>query len=135
MIEKVIRVIRRVLIGMGFGSFIYLAFLAFTVQNSSITRHDFVAVMVMSGLIGSYAILFEFEQLTYTILFPLHLLMTYLTVIATDQIAGQFMTHGRPLYFLPLFLVIYLVIWGLMQLLHYRSVTAVNKKLNHEKKN
>jgi hypothetical protein len=127
------KIVRSFLIGIGYGSIIYI--LSLYVQNVEIqTLSNITSVVLISGLIGVCSLIFTTDFLNFKWQLVLHFFIVLSLIIAMNVyngFTGQFLTFG----FLGGFVLVYLVVWSLMIYITHEKVERINKKLQQRKKN
>lgn len=130
---------RHILAGLGFGSVSYLVILMTTSFVNQIeiplSSGHILAILIMSALIGLLSMIFESDRLPFLMEFVIHLIGTAILVWATGSISGCFHTNiNAPEIWLN-FLIIYIVIWIVIQFNQEKKVSAINQVLVKRKEN
>ncbi|MFC4770502.1 DUF3021 family protein [Enterococcus hermanniensis] len=94
-----------------------------------ITWREFAAFSLMSCLIGWYTLIFEVESLTYYVLFPIHLLLSFVTSSLVQSYLIADFKLSKWLSFFPGFLIIYLLVWLFIIIRRKLVVEVINQNL------
>lgn len=94
-----------------------------------ITWKEFAAFSLMSCLIGWYTLIFELESWTYYVLFPIHLLLSFVTSSVVQSYLIDDFKLSKWINFFPGFIVIYLLVWLFIILRRKIVVEEINKNL------
>ncbi len=138
--NKVHSLLKKMIIGIGFGSFFYLIFSLFVVHDvTTITISSCLIVMLMSALIGTYSILFKIERLNFISALSIHFLLTFLTVAISAYWCHWLANLSELPRFFPQVLIIYIIIWLIVSVFDDRQIHDMNQKLQkrntgHQKK-
>ncbi|MFT8557997.1 DUF3021 domain-containing protein [Liquorilactobacillus hordei] len=127
MLKKIKDLLNSFLIGVGFGSTVYLLFIAFGVEHEP-TMFNIFSVLLISGLIGIFSLIFDVVEWSYLSTLFIHFLGTFSLVMLMIWI-NDWPVWQEFISFSLNFVGIYLIIWFIVKLKLSASVNSVNQRL------
>ena len=119
------------LIGTGFGSIIYSLILLLN-QADSQTPWQIGAVVVVSGLMGLFSMIFILDQPAFIWRLAIHFLLLYPLYLLANHLGGN-REHFFSFLTLSQFVLVYVLVWLVVVFLTRQKVTKINEKLRERK--
>lgn len=126
------KLLNRLSIGLGIGSFVYLLTLYYNHQINTVTRRDIISVFIISIFAGVMTILFDIEKLNYLMALILHFISINIVVFVIAKLSGWITKDFTIFYFFNAF-IIYLLSWSITIIRNRLSAKELNKILNNNK--
>ena len=127
------KLLNRLSIGLGIGSFVYLLTLYYNHQINTVTRRDIISVFIISIFAGVMTILFDIEKLNYLMALILHFISINIVVFIISKLNGWITKDFTIFYFFNAF-IIYLLSWSITIIRNRISIKELNKILSNNKK-
>lgn len=108
-----IDMIRRWVIGDLIGSLVMMISIIFVGPQVTLKRSEIIAILIMSGFIGLYSVLFRYLDIAFYQLFLLHFVLTISTVLLANWYfeANKLGVHFEVRYMLFIYLIIWIGMW------------------------
>ncbi|GAJ25730.1 hypothetical protein JCM15457_608 [Liquorilactobacillus sucicola DSM 21376 = JCM 15457] len=124
------RIIKYILIGISFGSNIYLLMCALNARVT-LSRFEIISVLLMGALIGMTSLIFETERISFLLQLVMHLLLTAFVVWGCGYLNNWPIASWG---FWFLFGGIYLAVWLVVIIQLNHDVEKINKVLFKKEK-
>lgn len=124
------KIIKYMLIGIGFGSTSYLLTLTFGFQQNLPTLKNTMSILVMSMLIGIVSMIYDVEKIPFLLALVMHFIATLFLVIVTMLFNGWSVTE--PVFWL-IFIGIYVAIWLIIALTIRINAREMNEQLRKKR--
>lgn len=122
-------ILRHVIHGFGYGSFIYMICIIFFSEQTHVDATNTLTVLVMSGLIGILSMIFDVEQFSYLVALILHFIGTLMiTLGAASLTLGLHEVLYAPTFWFS-FLTIYVAVWVFIKINLRLKVERVNESI------
>ncbi|MGY3703862.1 hypothetical protein BW731_01020 [Vagococcus martis] len=135
MTKQLKKLINLAFIGVGFGSFFYLITKLFLDNPTTISRYEVIHYWIMSILISWYSLLFKSNKLSNYSLFPLHFVLTFMTVVTTNYLTLSVYTIKEVILTFIIFFVIYVIVFITISIQNKQSIHRINQIINNKRDN
>ncbi|MDU4911998.1 DUF3021 domain-containing protein [Clostridium baratii] len=126
------KLLNRLSVGLGIGSFIYLLTLYYNHQINTVTRRDIIGVFIISIFAGVMTILFDIEKLNYLIALILHFILINIVVCVIAKL-NEWITKDFTIFYFFNAFIIYLLSWSIIIIRNRISAKELNEILSNNK--
>lgn len=122
-------ILRHVIHGFGYGSFIYMICIIFFSEQTHVDATNTLTVLVMSGLIGILSMIFDVERFSYLVALILHFIGTLMITLGAASLTLGLHEVLYAATFWFSFLTIYIAVWIFIKINLRLKVERVNESI------